>query len=423
MLKRKRPLRKKMCRPNDHNVFYRVLNFERVAVLLVLVANFQPPVVLGQELFQTSRPVMQMDSSVSIAAVGDLMLSSWAIPVLRAKGTDYPYLNTRAILNSADAAIANLEAPFTEAGEPFEKKFNFKVPPEFARSLKTAGINVVNLANNHIMDFGVSGLESTIETLYKYGVQHSGAGMNIEAAHVPAVLNLDGKRVAFFGYSMTFPTEFYAKEDSAGTAYPEAEQMVRDISNWKGKVDFVIASFHWSAEKRDTPKDYQIYFAHLAIDSGADLVLGHHPHVLQGIELYKNKLIAYSVGNYAFASYSKSAFDSIILKVYLNARGLFLGYCVPINVDNRYVEFQPKLLQGEERQAVITKLQRLSRPLNGGREIIENSGFIFGGWADFGQDLLRQTAVKSFFHASDLSNFISETTTGDSAAIKAPVYN
>ncbi len=412
-----------MRRPNDHNLLYRVLNFGGVAVLLVLIAGFQRPVVLGQGLFQTSRPVMQVDSRVSIAAVGDLMLSSWAIPVLRAKGTDYPYEKTHGILNSADAAIANLEAPFTTAGEPFEKKFNFKVPPEFARSLKTAGIKVVNLANNHIMDFGVTGLESTIKTLDMNGVQHSGAGMNREEAHVPAVLNLEGKRVAFFGFSMTFPTEFYAKEDSAGTAYPEAEQLVRDISNWKQKVDFVIASFHWSAEKRDTPKDYQIYFAHLAIDSGADLVLGHHPHVLQGIELYKNKLIAYSLGNYAFASYSKSAFDSIILKVFLNVSGLFLGYCVPINVDNRYVEFQPEVLQGEQRQAVITKLQRLSRPLNGGRDIIENSGFIFGGWADFGQDLLRQTAVKSFFHASDLSNFITETTPRDSAAIKTPIYH
>jgi poly-gamma-glutamate synthesis protein (capsule biosynthesis protein) len=157
--------------------------------------------------------------------------------------------------------------------------------------------------------------------------------------------------------------------------------MAANLSEWDQKVDYIVASFHWSAEKLEIPKDYQIFMAHLAIDSGADLVLGHHPHVLQGLELYKNKLIAYSLGNFAFGSYSSYAADSIILKVNLNSEGLFYAHCLPLNVNNSEIEFQPQVLEGARKEAVIAKLKKLSADLNGGRNIIEDSGLIFGSWS------------------------------------------
>ena len=216
---------------------------------------------------------------------------------------------------------------------------------------------------------------------------------------------------------MTFPTEFYAKKDTAGTAYPEPELMQQSLKFWDNLVDFTIVSFHWGAEKRETPKDYQIYFAHLAIDSGADLILGHHPHVLQGVELYKNRLIAYSLGNFAFGSYSKHAVDSIILKAHLNSNGLDYAQCIPINVDNREVEFQPAVLNGERKEAVLSKLTTLSLELNSGRNILGSSGILLGDWADFHEDWLLNVTVSSFWNSGS-SNYILQPANSDSVAPK-----
>lgn len=366
----------------------------------------------GQTAFysKSSTAVQKDNAAISIVAVGDVMLGSWVTPILERRGRRYPFEKTAPYFVSADVTIANLEAPFTEAGELFDKKYNFKVPPKFARGLPESGVAVVTLANNHIMDFGESGLLSTLATLDSVGIKYSGAGRNLRGAHQPVVVDLRGKSVAFFGYSMTFPTEFYAREDSSGTAYPEPELMAANLRAWEDSVDFTVASFHWSAEKRESPKDYQIYFAHLAIDSGADLVLGHHPHVLQGLEIYKNRLIAYSLGNFAFGSYSSYAVDSIILKAYLSDEGLFYAQCIPINVDNSEIEFQPAVLDGERKKRVIEKLQQLSLSLNNDKNIIANSGLIFGAWSAFYDDWLRGTVISSFWNLSPESDLQSTPT-------------
>jgi len=355
--------------------------------------------------FEPARSI-KSNPGISLAAVGDVMLGSWVIPVLAEHGADYPFKKTYRYLETADVAIANLEAPFTEDTVAFEKKFNFKVPPKYARGLLSGGFDVVTLANNHIMDFGEGGLLSTIQTLDRIGIKHCGAGQDLHEAHQPAVIESNGKKIAFFGYSMTFPTEFYARKDSSGTAYPEPELMQHALEVWENFVDFTVVSFHWSAEKRDTPKDYQTYFAHLAIDSGADLILGHHPHVLQGIELYKNRLIAYSLGNFAFGSYSKNAVDSIILKAYLNDDGLQYAQCIPINVDNREIEFQPALLNGKRKEAVLSNLSKLSLDLNNGRNILDDSGIILGDWADFHGDWLLNIVVSSFWNSTSTEDIL-----------------
>ena len=367
--------------------------------------NSQPATGQIYFKFEPARSI-QSNPGISLAAVGDVMLGSWVIPVLAEQGADYPFKKTDRYLETAGVAIANLEAPFTEDTLAFEKKFNFKVPTKYASGLLAGGFDVVTLANNHIMDFGEGGLLSTIETLDEIGIRHCGAGGNLYEAHQPAVFETNGKRIAFFGYSMTFPTEFYAKKDSSGTAYPEPELMQHSLEVWENFVDFTVVSFHWSAEKRETPKDYQVYFAHLAIDSGADLILGHHPHVLQGIELYKNRLIAYSLGNFAFGSYSKLAVDSIILKAYLNDDGLQYAQCIPINVDNREVEFQPALLDGERKEAVLSKLSTLSLNLNNGRNILGNSGIILGDWAGFHDDWLLNIAVSTFWDSGSTTDIL-----------------
>ncbi|NOY58132.1 MAG: CapA family protein [Calditrichaeota bacterium] len=315
---------------------------------------------------------------LSVTAVGDLMMSSWIINVVRQEGVDYPFDSTRVLLQSSDFAIANLEAPLSDSGEQFEgKKFTFKVPPEFAAGIKKAGIDVLNLANNHILDFGSEGLRNTISTLDSMKIYHIGAGANRDSACVPTIVDYFGIRIAFLGFSMTFPKEFWASDTSCGTCYPYEKKFRRLVRQCEQDADLTIVSFHWGAEKRTTPKEYQIYYAHKAIDLGADLVLGHHPHVLQGLELYKNRLIAYSLGNYVFASYSEDARDSIVLQTMITPNGLLSARARPISVYNADVNFQPHLLYGADRNAVLQRLNELSFDLNNGRNILNGEGFIW----------------------------------------------
>ena len=295
---------------------------------------------------------------------------------LRHNGRDYPFDSTRTELLRADLTIGNLEAPFTRGGEPFDKKYTFKVPPEWAGGLKNAGFDVLNLANNHILDYGPDGLRETVALLDSLGIASCGAGDNDSTAVEAAILDVDGVKVASLGFSMTFPREFWAGPDRPGTAFATERVLAESIGRVAAEVDLIVVSFHWGAELMATPKEYQIFFARKAIDLGADLVLGHHAHILQGLEIYKNRLIIYGLGNFVFGSYSRHARESIILKSYVDARGLLYAKIIPISVDNYQVAFQPRLLRGEARRQLLSSLRELSAKLNGGRYIIAMDGSI-----------------------------------------------
>lgn len=314
--------------------------------------------------------------SISIAAVGDIMIGNHTIEYIENYGVDYPFDSTRKVLSQADIAFANLESPFTRTGTKFEKKFNFKVPPDYAGGLIRAGFDVVTLANNHILDYGSEGLKNTITVLDSIGLAFCGAGLTLDQAQQPAIIERNGFRVAFLGYSMVFPEEFWATRSRGGTNYPN--NMEQNIRQADSLADFIVVTFHWGAEGMNYPRDYQKFFAHTAIDCGADLVLGHHPHVLQGLEIYKNRLIAYSLGNFSFSSYSRRATESMILKVYLTKSGLLFAKIIPVSVDNYEIAFQPGILSDYRAQTVLAHLRTYSEPLNPAN-IINDSGYVWGG--------------------------------------------
>ncbi len=317
---------------------------------------------------------------VSISAVGDLMLSSHVIGFIRRNGVDYPFDSTRSFIATADIAIANLEAPFSDSGKRFvDKTFTFKVPPDFAAGIKNAGFDVVTCANNHIVDYGCEGLENTLATLDSAGIKYCGAGNNVFQACAETVIDHFGVRVAFLGYSLTYPQAFWATASRCGTCYPTEQRLIDGIKTAQKNADLVVVSFHWGGEKRIYPKTYQTHFARLAVDQGADLVLGHHPHVLQGIEIYKGRLIAYSLGNYAFGSYSHNSRDSVCLKVFISPTGLIYARLLPISVYNYKVHFQPRPLRGEQFSAVIQHLNKISAGFNGGKNIVSADGTIVPG--------------------------------------------
>jgi poly-gamma-glutamate synthesis protein (capsule biosynthesis protein) len=315
---------------------------------------------------------------ITIAAVGDVMLAHWGEQTLREKGLDYPFSGTGDITSVADIFIGNLEAPITAGGvRDTSKKYTFRFNPELSGVFTRGGFTVFNLANNHMVDFGLEGVKNTIETLDSLDILHCGAGEDWKQARNEAEKEIKGLRFSFLGYSATFPEEFWADAERGGTNFPYAEVIEKDIPRAKKNSDFVVVSIHWGQELRETPKDYQVALAHKFIDLGADLVLGHHPHIVQGIEIYKGVPILYSLGNFTFASYSENAKESMIALITLNKREKKIKKIeiVPINVYNAVVEFNPVPLSGNSKKAFFQKLSELSGVLNG-KKIISEAGII-----------------------------------------------
>jgi len=305
-------------------------------------------------------PDTALAEPVIINAVGDIMLAGSGTGLFKRTGYDYPFTATTATLLQGDLNIGNLESPIARSGEEYSgKKFRFKSDPAAAPALRRAGFNHLSLANNHILDFGPTALEETIATLDGLGISHSGAGPDLESARRESIVTVKGVRIALLAYSLTYPSEFYAGDGRAGTA-PGYEGYYRsDIARAKQSADYVIVSFHWGAECAELPKEYQKSTARKAIDAGADVVLGHHPHVLQGIEFYKSGVIFYSLGNFAFASRSRKADRSMIARITLD-NGISAVEVIPLNVLYTDVRFQPRLLSGSRGRAVADRLNRLS---------------------------------------------------------------
>jgi len=282
---------------------------------------------------------------IVLVAVGDLLLGGSAGATLQAQGNAYPFAATASLLRGADIAVANLEAPLTDGGAPVaDKTFTFRVPMRSAAAIEAAGIDVLTLANNHLGDYGPQGVLDTRAALAAAGLHATGAGKDLAEARRPTAIAGRHGSVGFLAYSNTLPTDFYATASRPGTAPGWPALFRADIERLKRYVDYVVVSFHWGAEKMTAPKDYQRQYARLAIDAGADVVLGHHPHVLQGAEWYKGRIIFYSLGNYAFGSWSRNAQVGGLAKVVLDGGAVTSAALLPLNVANHQVQFQPRPL-------------------------------------------------------------------------------
>lgn len=302
---------------------------------------------------------------LDIAAVGDIMLGGTAAPELARYGYDYPFARVGSLIRDADIAFGNLEGPLTSRGAvETEKQYLFRSPPQaVAPALARAGFDVLSLANNHSMDYGLVGLHDTQDALRRAGIRYVGAGDNLAAARRPAIIEAAGVRVAVLAYSLTFPEEFWAGVDSPGTAFGHERQVRADVAAARARADVVMVSFHWGREGTQEPRDYQRALGHAAIEAGAAVVVGHHPHVLQGVEYYRGGVILYSLGNFVFGSYSPDAARSVIARLRLHAGRVREVRLYPIDVLNVEVVFQPYRLEGAAADEVVAGLQRISQPL------------------------------------------------------------
>lgn len=314
---------------------------------------------------------------LTIVAVGDLMLGGRTEPFLNQYGPDYPFREVMPFLKRGDIVVGNLESPISVRGTAVEnKKFTLRAGPIAARAVKNAGIRVVTLANNHMMDFGPLALQDTLAALTENDILFTGAGMDLSDARSPAIVKIKGRTLAFLAYSLTFPLEFFASPGRPGTAPGYADFVKADIEKVRPSADLVIVSFHWGAELMISAKDYQIELGRRAVDWGADLVLGHHPHVLQDVELYHGRLIAYSLGNFVFGSESNRTNWSMILLATFQGNTLVNVEAVPIDVNNYRVKYQPRVLRGQAARDVLDGINSVSVRFNTAFEIQDDRGMI-----------------------------------------------
>ncbi|MBE0447725.1 MAG: CapA family protein [Actinobacteria bacterium] len=300
----------------------------------------------------------ERQDEVSLIVVGDIMPSRGVANRIRAHNDfNYPFLATRDYLKTADIIFGNLESPITPGRKIQSKEMVFRTDPGFEGALKEAGFSVLSLANNHTPNFGSKGLRDTFQYLNQAGIRYIGAGKDDLEANSAVHIEVRGIRFAFLAYNDTdvVPQSYGAKGSYPGTAFMGIERMTKAVKDAKRKADFVIVSMHAGEEYVVEPNQSQIDFAHAAIDAGAELVVGHHPHVVQRVENYREKYIFYSLGNFIFDQmWSKETREGIIAKAFFNRDGITKIELQPTLIED-YA--QPRILEGQQAESVLKRLK------------------------------------------------------------------
>ena len=304
------------------------------------------------------RPVL------TVAASGDVLGDRGVGLFIDKKGAAPLFANVRPIFEQCSIAFLNLEGPISDKGSRASwKEYTFEARTELAEGLAAGGIDVVSLANNHAMDYGSKALLDTFVRLRAAGVHYAGAGADAAAASAPSMLITPAGMVAVLAFTDIIPGGFAAGSDSPGvnTTTPDRKAMIAAVQKAAKKAKYVICSFHWGEEYKGRPNATQRELAHAVIDAGADLVLGHHPHVLQGFEIYKDRLIAYSLGDFVWDHYSQETGETVIVQVSIPGKGAPSFQLTPIYLDE--VTGVPSPVTGDHATSILERVAGYSADL------------------------------------------------------------
>jgi len=284
--------------------------------------------------------------SITLMLVGDIMLDRGVEYMVEKEGkSDYkfPFLKIADYLKGADILFGNLEGPISNKGAKVGSIYSFRNSPQAIEGLIFAGFDILSVANNHIFDYGREAMEDTFGRLRDVNIEYVGGGFSEDETYSPKIQEINKTKIAFLAFT-NLGSEFWAaKGDRSGVAWLDEEKLKESIKTAKNQADLVIVSFHYGEEYSLEPTNFQISISRAAIDAGADLVIGHHPHVIQRIEKYKNGHIAYSLGNFVFdQGFSEEIMKGLILKVLVeNGK---IKKIIPIEIEINKL-FQPELLK------------------------------------------------------------------------------
>ncbi len=258
------------------------------------------------------------NQSVKLYFVGDIMLDRGVRRSVINNGQgDYNFIfQNLDWLREGDIVFGNLEGPASDQGRDLGSLYSFRMDPSVISVLRDYGFNVLSLANNHAGDWGREAFVDTIERLQTAGIKHPGGHFNQTLAETPAVIRIDGVDYGFLAFSDVGPAWLRVQSEAPGILLASDSRLETIIRNATSKVDVLIVSFHFGEEYESLPNARQQALARQAVDAGAKIVVGHHPHVIQPVEVYNGGLIAYSLGNFIFDQYfSPETMEGLVLEV------------------------------------------------------------------------------------------------------------
>ncbi|MBZ9578580.1 CapA family protein [Patescibacteria group bacterium] len=297
--------------------------------------------IIGRPLIQKEET--SLPKPITLMFVGDIMLNRGVELMVQKYGNSdwkWPFSKIEGYLQQADILFGNSEGPISDKGIKVGSIYSFRANPKAIEGLTYAGFDILSVANNHIFDYGREAMEDNFLRLKGAGIDYVGGGFNEIEARSPIIKEINGTKIAFLAYTNLGSEYWSAKENQSGIAWLD-DKIVRDIKMTKEKADIVIVSMHFGEEYQSQASSEQKYFAHLAIDSGAHLVVGHHSHVVQKVERYKDGLIAYSLGNFIFdQGFSEKTMEGLLLKVIIKDNKI--KELIPIEIKiNKF--FQPEI--------------------------------------------------------------------------------
>jgi len=292
-------------------------------------------------------------NKVSMIAVGDIMLSrAVGRNMKKINDYNYPFLEVQEIISNADIAFGNLEAPFFTGNPVDDNSFLFRSDEEAVSGLDFAGFDMLSLANNHALNQGQAGLLNTMSLLERNNIDFCGAAKGSEENQL-SIVQVKDLKFGFLCYSYG-PSETMVQKGTAGIFLMKLEQLKKDLAMTRDKVDFIIVSMHAGEEYQSRSSDFQKEFARTAIDFGAEVVFGHHPHVVQEAEKYKDKFIFYSLGNFVFdQNWSRQTCEGLVVKLDFDSQGMQGVELLPIIIENN---FQPRQANAEEAKIILNYL-------------------------------------------------------------------
>ncbi len=308
-------------------------------------------------------PEIKDPSFVTLAFVGDIMLARGVRnSVIKNFNNDYSALFVKSkdlseTLKKADITFANLEGPASDQGVDQKNLYSFRMDPSVIPALKGSGISVLSVANNHMGDWGRLAFADTLSRLRENEILYTGGGFNESEAETPAIIEKYGMKIGFLGFSDKGPASLEAGREKSGILLANNPRFDEIINNASKQVDYLVVSFHFGEEYKTKHDARQEYLAKKAVDNGAKLVIGHHPHVVQDTQVYKQSFIAYSLGNFIFdQGFSAGTMQGMLLNVKLHRDG-------NINIRKDTVKlnkvFQPEqLIRGIEQKVKFQEVKQ-----------------------------------------------------------------
>lgn len=315
-------------------------------------------------------------SLASIQAVGDIMLSRNVGSKIAKHGPDFPFALIKDVLAEKGILFGNLENPISSIGTPSPfVQSNFKADPICGEGLLRANFQVLSLANNHIYDYGEDAIVDTLRLLRDKGINVVGVGRSLEEACLPVVISSSGIIMAFLAYTSAYNVTDPRKNYMAPPI--KLKRINENINRVKENADICIVSLHFGYENVEYPPPLCRQQARKIIEFGADLVIGHHPHVVHGLEFYRDGFIAYSLGNFVFDNLTDNRRKSFILHATFDKKGINSVDLLPVWINDNY---QPEKASEQVAESIIARVEEFSHCLQDGsseKKFWEAAGDVF----------------------------------------------